>query len=86
MSPVGPIFVLFLPKTGTNLLHPRPPPQSLNGSAASAVREERCPQGQVSVYHLVRYSADDRVIATIEWPEAIIDAEWVPARVYMIDI
>ena len=54
--------------------------------AASAVREERCPQGQVSVYHLVRHSADDRVIAIIEGPEAIVDAEWVPARVYMIDI
>ena len=24
MSPVGAIFVLFPPKTGTNLLHPRP--------------------------------------------------------------
>ena len=31
MSPVEAIFVPFLPKTGTNLLHP-PPPQSLNGS------------------------------------------------------
>ena len=30
MSPVGAIFVLFPPKTGTYLLHP-PPPQSLNG-------------------------------------------------------
>ena len=26
MSPVGAIFVLSPPKTGTNLLHPRPPP------------------------------------------------------------
>ena len=26
MSPVGAIFVPFPPKTGTNLLHPRPPP------------------------------------------------------------
>ena len=32
MSPVGAIFVPFPPKTGTNLLHPRPPPQLLNGS------------------------------------------------------
>ena len=32
MSPVGAIFVPSPPKTGTNLLHPRPPPQSLNGS------------------------------------------------------
>ena len=29
---VGAIFVPFPPKTGTNLLHPRLPPQSLNGS------------------------------------------------------
>ena len=34
MSPVGSIFVPFPPKTGTNLLHPRPP-QSLNGSVAN---------------------------------------------------
>ena len=26
MSPVGAVFVPFPPKTGTNLLHPRPPP------------------------------------------------------------
>ena len=26
MSPVGAIFVPFPPKTGTNMLHPRPPP------------------------------------------------------------
>ena len=26
MSPVGAIFVPFLPQTGTNMLHPRPPP------------------------------------------------------------
>ena len=25
MSPLGAIFVWFSPKTGTNLLHPRPP-------------------------------------------------------------
>ena len=31
MSPVGAIFVPFPLKTGTNLLHPRPP-QLLNGS------------------------------------------------------
>ena len=36
--------------------------------AASAVREERCPQGHVSVYHLIRHRADDRVIAIIEGP------------------
>ena len=30
MSPVGATFVPFPPKTGTKLLHPRPP-QSLNG-------------------------------------------------------
>ena len=35
MSPVGATFVPFPPKTGTNLLHPRPPPQSLNGSFMS---------------------------------------------------
>ena len=32
MSPVGAIFVPFPLKTGTKLFHPRPPPQSLNGS------------------------------------------------------
>ena len=32
MSPIGAIFVPFPPKTGTILLHPRPSPQSLNGS------------------------------------------------------
>ena len=26
MSPAGAIFVPFPPKTGTNMLHPRPPP------------------------------------------------------------
>ena len=25
MSPVGAIFVPFTPKTGTNMIHPRPP-------------------------------------------------------------
>ena len=54
--------------------------------ATSVVREERCPQGQVGVYDLIRHSADDRVIAIIEGPEAIIDAEGIPARVYMIYI
>ena len=32
MSPVGAVFVPFPPKTGIKLLHPPPPPQSLNGS------------------------------------------------------
>ena len=30
MSPEGAIFVPFPPKPGTNMLHPLPPPQSLN--------------------------------------------------------
>ena len=34
MSPAGAISVPFPPKTGTNLLHPRPRPQSLNGSSS----------------------------------------------------
>ena len=35
MSPIGAIFVPSLPKTGTGLLYPRPPPpRSLNGSTA----------------------------------------------------
>ena len=34
MSPVGAIFVLFPPRTGTNLLHPRSSPKSLSGSLA----------------------------------------------------
>ena len=37
MSPVGAIFVSFPPKTGTNMLHPRPPPKSLNWSVEHAV-------------------------------------------------
>ena len=32
MFPVEAIFVPFPLRTGTKLLHPRPPPQSLNGS------------------------------------------------------
>ena len=32
MSPVEDIFVPFPPKTGTNMLRPRPPPKSLNRS------------------------------------------------------
>ena len=38
MSPVEAIFVPFLPKTGTNLLLPPPPPQSLNGSAVGVIQ------------------------------------------------
>ena len=38
MSPVGAIFVRFPPKTGTNLLHPRPH-QSLNGSLITFDRQ-----------------------------------------------
>ena len=34
MFPLGVIFVPFPPKTGTNVLHPRPPPESLNWSSA----------------------------------------------------
>ena len=41
MSPVGAIVVPFPPKTGTNLLHPRPPPQSLNGSDDARVYGEQ---------------------------------------------
>ena len=36
MFPVGAICVSFPPKTDTNLLHPRPAPQSLNGSSFAA--------------------------------------------------
>ena len=36
MSPVGAIFVPFPPETGTNMLHPRPPPQSLNWSKVTS--------------------------------------------------
>ena len=44
MSPVGAIFVPFPPKTGTNMLHPRPPPQSLNWSPtlSNMYRERNC--------------------------------------------
>ena len=38
MSPVGAIFVPFPPKTGTNMLHPRPRPQSLNWSGSKGSR------------------------------------------------
>ena len=37
MSPVGASFLPFPRNAGTNLLHPRPPPQSLNGSEAMRV-------------------------------------------------
>ena len=36
MSPAGAIFVPFPPKTGINLLYPRLPPQSLDGSRGGA--------------------------------------------------
>ena len=40
MSPLGAIFVPFPPKTGTKLLHPPPPPQSLNGSGGAVAYAE----------------------------------------------
>ena len=38
MSPVEAIFVPFPLRTGTKLLHPRLPPQSLNGSKVFSVQ------------------------------------------------
>ena len=48
MSPAGAMFVPFPPKTGTNTLHPRPRPQSLNWSEGkscgpSLIEEPRVP-------------------------------------------
>ena len=54
MSPVGAIFAPFPPKTGTKLLHPRPTPQSLNGSPLDV---------------LVGYLADVLVAAYGQWLE-----------------
>ena len=44
MSPVGAVFVPFPPNTGTNLLHPPPPPQSLNGSWEEATARSPNPR------------------------------------------
>ena len=49
--------------------------------AAGVLSEEGCPQGQFGVESMVCYSTNNRVILVIEGPDAIIDAEGVPARV-----
>ena len=49
MSPVEAISVPFPPKTGKKLLHPRPRPQSLNGSNAVYVYD----------HHLLRLAVND---------------------------
>ena len=48
---------------------------------AGALSEEGCPQGQFGVESMVCYSTNDRIILVIEGPDAITDAEGVPARV-----
>ena len=46
MSPVGAIFVPFPPKTGTNLLHPSPPPfVERVGEAFAAYRQQEVKSG-----------------------------------------
>ena len=49
--------------------------------AAGGLSEKGGPQGQFGVECMVCYSTHDRVILVIEGPDAIIDAEGVPARV-----
>ena len=51
--------------------------------AAGVLGEKGCPQGQVCIDHVVCHGANNRVVSVIEGPEAIVDAEGVPAGVYM---
>ena len=51
------------------------------GLMAGILSEEGCPQGQFGEESMVCYSTNDRVILVDEGPNAIIDAEGVPARV-----
>ena len=51
------------------------------GLAAGGLSEEGGPQRQFSVECMICYSAHNRVILVLEGPNAIIDAEGVPARV-----
>ena len=48
---------------------------------AGDLSEKGGPQTQFGVESMVYYSTHDRVILVIEGPDAIIDAEGVPARV-----
>ena len=49
--------------------------------AAGGLSEKGGPQRQFGVECMVCYSAHDRVILVIEGPNAILDAEGIPARV-----
>ena len=51
--------------------------------AAGVLREKGRPQGQVCIDHVVCHGAGNRVVSVIEGPEAVVDAEGVPAGVYM---
>ena len=50
---------------------------------AGVFSKEGYPQGQVFIGHVVCHGANNRVVSVIEGPEAIVDAEGVPAGVYM---
>ena len=51
---------------------------------AAGVRSEKgCPQGYVSVDHVISDGTYDIVIFVIEGPEAVVDPKGVPARVCM---
>ena len=49
--------------------------------AAGGLSEKGGPQRQFGVECMVCYSTQDRVILVLEGPNAIIDAEGIPARV-----
>ena len=53
------------------------------GLAAGVRREKWCPQGHVSIDHVISDGTYDVVIFVIEGPEAVVDPEGVPARVCM---
>ena len=50
---------------------------------AGVFSKEGCPQGQVGVDHVICHSTHNRVVSVIEWPETVIDREWVPAGMCM---
>ena len=50
------------------------------GLSAGVRREKGCPQGHVSVDHVISDGTYDVLIFVIEGPEAVVDPEGVPAR------
>ena len=50
---------------------------------AGVFSKEGCPQGRVSVDHVICHGANNRVVSVIEGPEAVINREGVPAGMCM---